>query len=101
MYMQSFIKIGGAVLEKNCNKTMILCNFNKDEECKFFSRNQVLLLQVVYNVSCFSALAENFDKWKKYILLLLQRHLPQVCWIFLETKYSDPNLEGSKFKKIM
>ena len=32
-YMQSFIKIGGAVLEKNwknCNKTMILCNFNKD-----------------------------------------------------------------------
>ena len=30
--MQSFIKIGGAVLDKNCNKTMILCNFNKDLE---------------------------------------------------------------------
>ena len=30
MYMQSFIKIDGGVLEKNCNKTMILCNFDKD-----------------------------------------------------------------------
>ena len=29
-YMQSFIKIGGAVLEKNAHKTMTLCNFNKD-----------------------------------------------------------------------
>ena len=29
-YMQSFIKIGGAVLEKNEHKTMTLCNFNKD-----------------------------------------------------------------------
>ena len=29
-YMQSFIKIHGAVLEKNCNKIMTLCNFNKD-----------------------------------------------------------------------
>ena len=29
-YMQSFIKIGGAVLEKNANRTMTLCNFNKD-----------------------------------------------------------------------
>ena len=32
-YMQSFIKIGGAVLEKNANRTMTLCNFNKDSEC--------------------------------------------------------------------
>ena len=29
-YMQSFIKIRGAVLEKNANKAMTLCNFNKD-----------------------------------------------------------------------
>ena len=29
-YMQSFIKIRGAVLEKNDNKTKILYNFNKD-----------------------------------------------------------------------
>ena len=29
-YMQSFIKIGGAVLEKNADRTMTLCNFNKD-----------------------------------------------------------------------
>ena len=29
-YMQSFIKIGGAVLEKNANMIMTLCNFNKD-----------------------------------------------------------------------
>ena len=28
--MQSFIKIGGAVLEKNAHKTMTLFNFNKD-----------------------------------------------------------------------
>ena len=30
MYMQSFIKIRGAVLEKNADKIMTLCNFNKD-----------------------------------------------------------------------
>ena len=29
-YMQNFIKIGGAVFEKNGNDTMILCTFNKD-----------------------------------------------------------------------
>ena len=29
-YMQSFIKIRGAVLEKNADKIMTLCNFNKD-----------------------------------------------------------------------
>ena len=29
-YMQSFIKIRGAVLEKNGNNPMTLCNFNKD-----------------------------------------------------------------------
>ena len=29
-YMQSFIKIRGAVLEKNANKTITLCNSNKD-----------------------------------------------------------------------
>ena len=29
-YMQSFIKIGGAVLEKNEHEIMTLCNFNKD-----------------------------------------------------------------------
>ena len=29
-YMQSFIKIGGAVLEKNANRILTLCNFNKD-----------------------------------------------------------------------
>ena len=29
-YMQSFIKIRGAVLEKSGIKIMILCNFNKD-----------------------------------------------------------------------
>ena len=29
-YMQSFIKIRGAVLEKNANKTMTLYNLNKD-----------------------------------------------------------------------
>ena len=29
-YMQSFIKIRGAVLEKSGIKTMTLCNFNKD-----------------------------------------------------------------------
>ena len=28
--MQSFIKISGAVLEKNANEIMTLCNFNKD-----------------------------------------------------------------------
>ena len=31
-YMQSFIKIGVLVLEKNGNKTMTLCNFNKDDK---------------------------------------------------------------------
>ena len=30
-YMQSFIKIRGAVLEKSGVKKMTLCNFNKDE----------------------------------------------------------------------
>ena len=30
-YMQSFIKIHGAVLEKSAIKIMTLCNFNKDE----------------------------------------------------------------------
>ena len=29
--MQSFIKIGVLVLEKSGNKTMTLCNFNKDD----------------------------------------------------------------------
>ena len=29
-YMQSFIKIGVLVLEKSADKTMTLCNFNKD-----------------------------------------------------------------------
>ena len=29
-YMQSFIKIRGAVLEENDSKTIILCNFDKD-----------------------------------------------------------------------
>ena len=29
-YMLSFIKILGAVLEKNADKIMTLCNFNKD-----------------------------------------------------------------------
>jgi len=29
-YMQSFIKIGGAVLEKSVIKIMTMCNFNKD-----------------------------------------------------------------------
>ena len=29
-YMQSFIKIGVLVLEKNGNEIMTLCNFNKD-----------------------------------------------------------------------
>ena len=29
-YMQSFIKIRGAVLEKSAVKKMTLCNFNKD-----------------------------------------------------------------------
>ena len=29
-YMQSFIKIRGAVLEKNAHKILTLCNFNKD-----------------------------------------------------------------------
>ena len=29
-YMQSFIKIGVLVLEKNANMTMTLCNVNKD-----------------------------------------------------------------------
>ena len=31
-YMQSFIKIRGAVIEKNGIKIMILCNFNKDRK---------------------------------------------------------------------
>ena len=31
-YMQSFIKIRGAVLEKNADKAMTLCNFNKDKD---------------------------------------------------------------------
>ena len=30
--MQSFIKIRGAVLEKNADKIMTLCNFNKDKD---------------------------------------------------------------------
>ena len=34
-YMQSFIKIRGAVLEKNADKIMTMCNFNKD-----FMQNQ-------------------------------------------------------------
>ena len=34
-YMQSFIKIRGAVLEKNGFKTMTLCNFNKDLRANF------------------------------------------------------------------
>ena len=29
-YMQSFVKIGVLVLEKNADETMTLCNFNKD-----------------------------------------------------------------------
>ena len=29
-YMQSFIKIGGAVLEKNANRILTMRNFNKD-----------------------------------------------------------------------
>ena len=29
-YIKSFIKIRGVVLEKNANKAMTLCNFNKD-----------------------------------------------------------------------
>ena len=33
-YMQSFIKIRGAVLEKSAVKKMTLCNFNKDLDCK-------------------------------------------------------------------
>ena len=33
-YMQSFIKIRGAVLQKNGNKTLTLCNFNKDTDKK-------------------------------------------------------------------
>ena len=33
-YMQSFIKIRGAVLEKNADDTMTLCNFNKDFEIR-------------------------------------------------------------------
>ena len=33
-YMQSFIKIGGAVLEKNEHEIMTLCNFNKDTRVK-------------------------------------------------------------------
>ena len=36
-YMQSFIKIRGAVLEKNADKAMTLCNFNKDVRSWFFS----------------------------------------------------------------
>ena len=31
-YMQSFIKIHGAVLEKSAIKIMTLCNFNKDKD---------------------------------------------------------------------
>ena len=38
-YMQSFIKIRGAVLEKSDHKTMALCNFNKD--CDFKNTERV------------------------------------------------------------
>ena len=38
--MQSFIKIRGAVLEKNGNKKMTLCNLNKDQ-LKNISSNQL------------------------------------------------------------
>ena len=34
-YMQSFIKIRGAVLEKNADKIMTMCNFNKDAQFGF------------------------------------------------------------------
>ena len=44
-YMQSFIKIRGAVLEKNGNNTMTLCNFNKDVP------NENILIQVLANHS--------------------------------------------------
>ena len=36
-YMQSFIKIGGAVLEKNEHEIMTLCNFNKDCQRAYLS----------------------------------------------------------------
>ena len=42
-YMQSFIKIGVLVFEKNGNKTMTLCNFNKD---KAFTRFTKLLIEL-------------------------------------------------------
>ena len=38
-YMQSFIKIGGAVLEKNEHNIMTLCNFNKDIALGYIESN--------------------------------------------------------------
>ena len=37
-YMQSFIKIRGAVLEKSGIKIMTLCNFNKDSRRVFLEK---------------------------------------------------------------
>ena len=37
-YMQSFIKIRGAVLEKSAVKIMTLCNFNKDGPSKYLHK---------------------------------------------------------------
>ena len=43
-YMQSFIKIGVLVLEKNGNEIMTLCNFNKD----FFQRTTYSTFSVIF-----------------------------------------------------
>ena len=41
-YMQSFIKICGAVLEKSADKIMTLCNFNKDSRRVFLENTQTI-----------------------------------------------------------
>ena len=53
-YMQSFIKIRGAVLEKNADDTMTLRNFNKDMGCNFNPLESIFVLNDSNcGISCF------------------------------------------------
>ena len=49
-YMQSFVKIGVLVLEKNADEIMTLCNFNKDNVCTVLPTPQIFLKMVDFQL---------------------------------------------------
>ena len=63
--MQSFVKIGGPVLEKSVDETMTLCNFNKDLSVS----NMIEILESKdLNCECAKCLVTKLHMYMTYVV---------------------------------